>query len=139
MDRPDADLEQMVEHDRGATVLEGAGRHLRFELETYFHTLPVAPNQRGPALAKRDARRPSQRQSRRVAPQGSLAGVDFAPCQASSRRQIEMAAAIAPPQRAVGSVAAPAGGTLVAEKPSYCHKRLPMQSAEAYPRLSVCE
>ena len=33
VDRPDPDLQQMVEHHRRAAILERAGRHLAFELE----------------------------------------------------------------------------------------------------------
>src|SRR5712671_451663 len=68
VDWPDADLDQVVDHDRRAAIFERSGRHLRFELEADFCPLPVAQDERRPALAERDARRTCQRQRCSVAP-----------------------------------------------------------------------
>ena len=57
VDRADSDLQQMVQHDRGAAILERAGRHLRFELELHRDAIPAPRHQRRPPFAQCDLRR----------------------------------------------------------------------------------
>src|SRR5215472_852192 len=104
----------MIEHDRRSAVLEGSGRHLRFELEMDLHPSPIASDERRPSLTERDPRRTRERQRRRVAPERGVRRDNRAAGEAPAGSQIEMAAAIAPPQRALGPISAPAGGAMKA-------------------------
>src|SRR6516164_7152739 len=104
----------MIEHDRRSAVLEGSGRHLRFELEMDLCPPPLAPDEGRPSLAERDPRGTREPERRRVAPERGVRRDNRAAGEAPAGSQIEMAAAIAPPKRPVSPVNAPATGAMKA-------------------------
>src|SRR5262249_40958182 len=117
VDRADSSLDQVIDHDRCATVLERPGRHLRFELEQYLDPVRSTPDERGPALAERDAWRPLPRTRSGIAPQGGLTGADLAAFEPAPRPEIERAAAIAAPARPINGVLAAAGRAPIGRAP----------------------
>ena len=101
MDRPNPDLQQMVQHDRGTAVLERARRHLRLELEPHRDAVPVPRHERRPPLTQRDPRRLLERERRAIAPQRGIVGVDVGPAQPLPGFKIERTTAIAAPERPI--------------------------------------
>src|SRR5436190_11556687 len=103
----------MIEHQRGAAVLERAARHLRFELEQRRRAIPIPLDQRRPTLAERYARRFPERQRGAVAPQRRVGALDLVARHSGSRRQVEVTAAAAAPEWTVGRQCVAAGGALI--------------------------
>src|ERR1700747_3423658 len=79
-----------------------------------FCTLPVTQDERRPPFTERDLRRSRHRQRGCVAPKRGARPYNLVAPEAPAGRQVEVTPAIAPPQRPVGRVDAPAGWAMIA-------------------------
>ena len=93
-ERRHADLFQIVQHDRGAAVLEGSACHQIIGFHMHRHTVPYRCQERSPACAQRCLRWARQTHRGTVAPQRVLGAVDIVRREARARRQVDVAAVV---------------------------------------------